>query len=309
MKKFQENINLASLCNYRIGGPARFFFEAKDRDDILWSVKEAKRRGLKIFILGSGTNLLVDDRGFDGLVLKPGFAFIQKNGSDLRVGAGVEMRDLLDCCAVNSLSGLEWAGGLPGTLGGAVRGNAGAFGGETKDSIKEVESFDVVSEKILKRENGDCKFSYRSSVFKEKGGGEIILAATLSLKPGNKEKISEAVNEKIEYRKKRHPLDYPNVGSVFKNVDLRKVPEEIKSAIAPVIKIDPFPVVPAAYLISESSLKGVSFGGAMISPKHPNFIVNSLGAKSSDVKTLITLVKQKVKNKFKIDLEEEVQIV
>jgi UDP-N-acetylmuramate dehydrogenase len=204
------------------------------------------------------------------------------------------------------LSGLEWAGGLPGTLGGAIRGNAGCFKGEIKDVISAVESFDTETGKMITRNNADCGFAYRTSVFKQGGGKEIILSAVLALKPGDALEIAKAIQEKIDYRVRRHPMDSPSIGSIFKNVDLKKVPEEMRARFASVVKQDPFPVIPTAHLISEAGLKGVSFGGAMVSPKHPNFIVNVLEAKASDVKNLIELVKSEVKNKFGIELEEEV---
>jgi UDP-N-acetylmuramate dehydrogenase len=308
MRKFLENINLAEFSNYKIGGPARFFFESGDIEAIKDAVLEAKKRKLKLFILGGGTNLLISDRGYDGLVLKPNIDFLSADdGGIVRVGAGVLMQKLLNFAAERGLGGLEWAGGLPGTVGGAIRGNAGAFGGEIKDVVVSVESLDLANLKIVTRSNADCRFAYRSSIFKEQEGKEIILSAVLALKKGcDPKKILHSINEKIEYRRTHHPIYYPNIGSIFKNVDLRKVPKELHGRLSGVIKADPMPVVPAAYLISEAGLKGVSCGGAMISPQHPNFIVNILDAKASDVKKLIKLTKLEVDNKFGIKLEEEI---
>lgn len=336
MVQFQKNVPLSQFSSYKIGGPAKFFFEAKTQEEIKEAVDEARRKNLKIFILGGGTNILISEEGFGGLVLKVGLNFIKTRGASIlgrsmtgvceavefslaseasqavnvvEVGAGVLMSDLLDFCIENGLSGLEWAGGLPGTLGGAIRGNAGAFGGEIKDVAESVKSFDVERGKEIRRDAVQCGFGYRSSIFKEKGGSEIILSAVLRLKEGDPKKIKSAIDEKIEYRKSRHPLEYPNVGSIFKNVDLNKVPIAYIAKFEKVIKTDPFLVVPAAFLISEAGLKGVSFGGAMISPKHPNFIVNTLGATSDEVKNLIALVKGVVRTKFNVELEEEVQII
>jgi UDP-N-acetylmuramate dehydrogenase len=208
---------------------------------------------------------------------------------------------------------LEWAGGLPGTLGGAIRGNAGAFGGEIKDVVCEVLSLDIDSfnSKKIKRKKEDCGFSYRNSVFKENSSlginpKEIIIEAVLDLKKGDKKKIRDVVAKNIAYREERQPLEHPNIGSVFKNVSCQKIKKSSLEKFRAVVKTDPFPVVPAAHLISEAGLKGISFGGAMISPKHPNFIGNALGASSGDVKKLIELVKSEIKNKFEINLEEEI---
>ena len=319
---FKENIPIIEFTSYKIGGPARYFFEARNLDELGDALREARTRNLEIFILGGGTNLLMSDKGFDGLILKPKFGGVEIFGNKVRAGAGVLMSELLEFSILHGLSGFEWAGGLPGTVGGAVRGNAGAFGGEMKDVVTNVRSFGIETHQEIEREASACDFGYRSSVFKKREGKEIILSAMFALKNGDKEVIRKAIQEKINYRRERHPLEYPNIGSIFKNVPISQMNADVtrinadtisvnlrsnlrKSAVMPV-KIDPVPVVPAAYLISEARLKGVSFGGAMISPKQPNFIVNVLQAKASDVKTLIQLVKNEVETKFGITLEEEI---
>jgi UDP-N-acetylmuramate dehydrogenase len=231
-----------------------------------------------------------------------------RDGERIRVGAGVLMSDLLSFAAKNGLAGLEWAGGLPGTVGGAIRGNAGAFGSETKDSVLEVTSINIHKKdlELVKRSNKECVFGYRDSYFKKHDGQEIIVDAIFSLQSGEPAAITQAMMDKINYRKTRHPMEYPNIGSIFKNVDLKIITKKKQEDFLHVVKSDPFPVVPTAYLITEAGLKGVSFGGAMISPKHPNFIVNSLNASSDDVKHLIKLVKSTIKKKFDIELEEEI---
>ncbi|HUC01974.1 MAG TPA: UDP-N-acetylmuramate dehydrogenase [Candidatus Paceibacterota bacterium] len=323
MPKFKENILLSQFSHYKIGGPARFFFEAKTEKDVRWAVREARARKLKVFVLAGGTNLLIGDEGFAGLVLHPAMGAVTAKGNTIRAGAGASMADLLTRATARSLSGLEWAGGLPGTVGGAVRGNAGCFGGEIKDSIASVRSLDVRTGTIITRAGRACAFAYRDSIFKKKNGAEIILSVTLRLKKGNKKEIARVIKERIAYRKSRHPLDYPNIGSIFKNVPLavvhKKGSEKYKKALRESalafrgsqfsVKEDPFPVIFAAKLISETGLRGVSAGGAMISPKHTNFIVNVLAARSDEVKALMVLAKAKVKGKFGIALEEEVQLL
>ena len=309
MIMFAEKIKLNHYSNYKIGGPASYFFEAKNIKDIVGAVEKWRSmNGKQIFILGGGTNLLINDKGFSGLVLKPSIDILEKDDDKIRVGAGVLMSDLLNFAAKNGLAGLEWAGGLPGTVGGAIRGNAGAFGGETKDSVLEVASVDISSResKLVKRNNKECKFGYRDSFFKKNDGKEIIVEAIFSFQKGEPAAITQAIMEKVNYRKTRHPMEYPNIGSIFKNVDLKTIAKNKQEFFLHVVKSDPFPVVPTAYLITEAGLKGVSFGGAMISPKHPNFIVNSLNASSDDVRHLIKLVKVTVKKKFGIQLEEEI---
>lgn len=308
---FQENIPLKHHSNYKIGGSAKYFFEAKNAEEIIKAAEYARKIKTRIFVLGGGTNILFHDNGFDGLILKPNIQFIDKikSAAFLRVGAGVSLGKIIEESAERGLSGLEWAAGIPGTIGGAVRGNAGAFGGEIKDVIKEVTSLDISGSrpKIIKRNNQDCEFNYRSSIFKEQP--EIIIEASLILKKGDRKSIETAIKQNINYRKERQPMEYPSLGSTFKNVDIRKIAKKQYKSFESIIKTDPFPVIPAAYLISEAGLKGVSCGGAMISPKHPNFIVNVMEAASNDVKNLIALSKNKVYNKFKIKLEEEIEIL
>ena len=326
MIKIKENVPLSEWSSYRIGGPASYFFDAKDPEEIKEALEWAKKEKQPVFILGGGTNLLIDDKGFGGLVLKPSLNFIEAHSEEIEVGAGVKMHDLLNFTIKKGLSGLEWAGGLPGTFGGALRGNAGAFKGEIKDIVRSVKGFDTETLKEVKRSQRECRFGYRSSIFKDKNGAEIILGATLRLKKGNQKEIQKAVQEKIDYRLARHPMEYPNIGSIFKNVDVAQINADIArinadtisvnprgnqriSAFTAPVKVDPFPVVPTAYLISEAGLKGVTYGGAMVSPKHPNFIVNVLNAQAGEVRSLIELVKSEVKKKFEIELEEEVQLV
>lgn len=307
--KIQENVSLAEHSNYRIGGPARFFCEAANEEDIRGAVMFAREQRVPLFVMGGGTNLLIADDGFKGLVLKPTVMQLGVDGQTMTVGAGMMVSDMLKFTIEHSLSGLEWAGGLPGTVGGAIRGNAGAFRGEIKDRIISVESFDVETLETTRRGNAECKFGYRSSIFKEKNGREIILRATLNTDKGDAQKIAAGIQEKINYRLERHPMEYPNIGSTFKNVDLELVPKIWRDSFAKVIKVDPFPVVPTAFLISEAGLRGTQHGGAMVSPKHPNFIVNLGGATAADVKFLIATVKEKVFEKYAIRLEEEIQLV
>lgn len=303
----ERNVSLKKLSSFRIGGDAEFFLKPKDISEVSEGILEARQRGLPIFVLGGSTNILWPDDGFEGLIIKPASEKFEAQGNEVIVGAGILMSEILPVVLSRGLSGLEWAGGLPGTLGGAIRGNAGAFGGETKDSIKEVVSFDMDSLEVMKRDNVSCSFGYRTSIFKTKGN-EIILEATLSLTPGDGEAIRKVAQDRVNYRRERHPMEHPNVGSVFKNVPIANLKDLDLERFEKVIKQDPFPIIPTAFLIAETGLKGVSCGGAMISPKHPNFIVNVLDAKAQDVKDLIDLVKTEVHSKFNIELEEEILI-
>lgn len=303
--EFQKNILLKNYSNYNIGGPAKLFVEIGSVEELKEALSQAS--GEKVFVLGGGTNVLIGDKGFDGLVLYNKIEGINKEGECLRVGSGVLMKDLLEYCIENSLSGLEWAGGLPGTIGGAVRGNAGAFKGEIKDSIVGVESLDMKTLVEKYRGNDECKFGYRDSVFKTGDGlNEFITHVFLQLIPGEQNEIREKILQKIDYRNNRHPMNYPNLGSTFKNIPLDSLSYPLQKEFTPIIKTDPFPIVPTTKLLALAGLKGRRVGDAMISDKHPNFIVNLGNAASSDVKTLVEIGKQTIKEKYGIPLEEEI---
>ena len=322
MKKFKENVLLAKFTNYKIGGPARFFFEAKTVTDIAWAIKEAERRRMPCFILGGGTNLLIGDVGWGGLVLRITIGGIATKGTALTAGAGITMEKLTAFAARESLAGLDWAGGLPGTLGGAIRGNAGCFGGEIKDTVKSVRSFNIKTMRLITRNVAQCRFDYRTSIFK-KNPSEIILGATFRMKKGIEKEISATLRKEKAWRKAHHPLEYPSAGSVFKNVPLshifRPQSASYRDAVKNLavryhgssfsVKTDPVPVIAAAKLIGESSLGGIRHGGALISPKHTNFIVNTGTATAGDILFLINLVQKTVYRKFGIRLEPEIQIV
>lgn len=314
----RQNVILAPFTNYKIGGPARYFLEFNDENDLIaglneWqeAAKTEKIKTEKIFILGSGTNLLFSDKGFDGLVMRNTMNLINKlSDNRLEVGSAVTFQELNDYCIRHSLSGLEWSGGLPGTLGGAVFGNAGAFGGETKDNIITVQSYKVQSYKVIERSNAECEFEYRNSIFKAKlRNEEIILSAVLQFSKGDKEKICQSVQEKIDYRESRQPLQYPSAGSTFKNIDLKYCSKELIKLCETEIKSDPFPVIPIAFLIYKAGLAGKKIGDVMISPQHPNFFINLGDGTANDVQKLIALTQKTIHEKFGVTPEPEIRII
>ncbi|MDD5710655.1 MAG: UDP-N-acetylmuramate dehydrogenase [Candidatus Colwellbacteria bacterium] len=307
--QFEENVPLAAYSNLKIGGPARYFKVIRNKKELIESLYLAEEMDLRVFVLGGGTNILWSDRGYDGLVLKPEMDFIVRNGNELTVGAAVPMKDIVGFSVKAGLAGLDWAGGLPGTLGGAIFGNAGCFGGEMKDSVAEVESVDLKSAESKRRNNQECGFGYRDSVFKSGGISEIIVQATLRLEEGNADDLTRRVADEEKYREEHQPLDKPNIGSFFKNVRVEGLPRVQVDPYRHTLKTDPFPVIPAAYLINEAGLKGAACGGAVVSSKHPNFLVNNGGATTADFIALIEQVKKEVKSRTGIELEEEVRVI
>ncbi|MBZ9578630.1 UDP-N-acetylmuramate dehydrogenase [Patescibacteria group bacterium] len=280
----KRNVLLKNYTTFKIGGKAKYFFVAKTKKEIISAVSAAKKYNLPFFILGEGSNILVSDEGYKGLVIKIKNQKSKIENQRIYTEAGALLGQLVNFAFKNNLAGLEWAIGIPGTVGGAISGNCGAFGRSMADIVKEVEVFDVAESRIKNYELKDCKFSYRDSVFKKKKN-LIILSAELQLKKGDKEKIKNRVKEFLEYRKETQPLNFSSVGSIFKNT---------KKFFA-------------AELIEKCGLKGKAIGNIKISDRHANFIVNSGNGKAKDVIKLIKLIKQKVKNKFGIKLEEEIQ--
>ncbi len=321
MLNIQQNIPLSKYTTFRIGGPAKFFVEVKNEEELIEALKYAKENGLEFFILGGGSNVLVSDKGFDGLIIKfkvQNSKFkvtVQNSKFYLECWAGDNFPDLVKYTSENRLTGLEWAVGLPATVGGAIRGNAGAFGSCMKDAIESVKVVDTSklmqnanikmqndNAKIIK--NSDCKFGYRNSIFKE-NSNLIILSVTLKLRLGDKEKIQNKVKEIIEKRMLNHPREN-SAGSFFKNpiVENKKLAEEFEADCGIICKDGK---LPAGWLIVQAGLKGKKIGGAMVSKEHANFIVNTGAATAEDVIILASFIKQQVRDKFGIELEEEVQ--
>ncbi|MBI2123904.1 MAG: UDP-N-acetylmuramate dehydrogenase [Candidatus Wildermuthbacteria bacterium] len=302
----KNNVPLAPYTTFKIGGKAKYFFTARTAKSVIQAVGTAKKLRIPFFILGGGSNLVVADRGFPGLVIHIQAKKYRIEGTKLFCEAGVPMATLVKETGKKGFSGLEWAGGLPGSVGGAIRGNAGAFGGETKDFILWVIALDENGKERLFSKK-ECKFSYRSSLFK--GKGLVILSAAFALRKGNKRTIQATAKDHISYRKAKHPLEYPNAGSVFKNCDLKKFSLALQKKLQPAVKTDPFPVVPTAYLNDQAGLKGMRQNTIQVSIKHPNYMVNLGQGKAKDVMLLVQKVKKIIKKKFGVELEQEIEFV
>jgi len=280
--QFQRNILLKNHTTFKIGGRAKYFFTAKNKTGLIKAVTEAKKLNLPFFVLGGGSNLLVSDKGYPSLVIQTKNQKIKVKNNVILAEAGVSLSRLVGLAFKNSLTGLAWAAGIPGTVGGAIFGNAGAFGESMKDIIKEVEVFDAKKNKLRKLKNKNCQFSYRSSIFK-KNPNLIILACHVILGAGDRQEIKQKMQEHLNYRYERHPKE-PSAGSIFKNPKGSSARE----------------------LIDICGLKGKKIGGAQISKIHSNFIVNFNKASSQDALKLINLIKKEVNKKFKIKLKEEI---
>jgi len=315
-KKFKKNVLLRDYATFKIGGPAKYFFEAKTEEDLIEAIKFVYQKKLSFFILGSGSNLLISDEGYEGLIIKIQMSNIKcqikskTQNPKIYAEAGVKLSDLIELSLKNSLTGLEWAAGIPGTVGGAIYGNTGAFNNSISDIIKKVTILEIGSRKIRIRsfKKEDCKFDYRGSIFK-KNKKLIILSCILELKKGNKKEIRKKIKERADYRIKNHPLNFLSAGCIFKNQRAKSKNQNLLKRYSELKEFNKKEQIPAAWLIEKCGLKGRKIGGAQVSKKHANFIVNLGKASSNDIIKLINLVKKKVKEKFDIKLEEEIQIL
>lgn len=308
MLQIQENIILAPFTTFKIGGPARYFVKVETVEELQEALVTAREKEWPIFVLAGGSNLIISSQGFVGLVIQIVIESHQIDGHKISAGAATMMSTLVDETVAAGLAGLEWAGGLPGTFGGAIRGNAGAFGGEMKDNIESVTTVNHHSGALTNWTNADCQFEYRGSVFKSQPH-EVIIEATLALKPGDSHALRQTADSRIQYRQEKHPLEYPNSGSIFKNTPVEKVPAEILPHFQDSIKTDPFPVVPTAKIIADAQLSGLQVGQVQVSTKHTNYIVNLGGGTGEEIVELIEKVRAAVREKFGIELEVEPELV
>jgi len=308
MDNIQKNINLAKFTTFKIGGAAKFFIEVKTKEDLLSAFSWAKEKKEKVFILAGGSNVLINDKGVNGLVIKMANTEIAVHGERLVCESGIGLSRAVSLTMSNSLSGLEWATGIPqATIGGAVWGNAGAFGFSTSELVETVDVFNIKKAKFEILSRKDCEFSYRESKFK-KDSNYLIWRAVLKLRPGRQAEIKKMINNNMEFRAKKQPK-LPSAGSVFKNLkfdDLKLANLKLASLAEQegVVKNN---MIGAAWLIDMVGLKGKTIGGAKVSLEHANFIINTSGATAEDVVTLISYIKQQIRNRFKVQLQEEVQ--
>ncbi len=286
---FEKNVSLKEYTTFKVGGPAKYFFAAKNKDELVRALELAKQKKLEVFVFGGGSNLLISDKGFKGLVIKIGISGTEFLDNKVIVGAGTSLSKFANAAGKNGFTGFGWAIGIPqATVGGAVYGNAQAFGFRISDNIESIEVLDKKTLKLKTLSKEQCRFSLKNSAFK-KNKNLIVLSIVFDLKKGNEAEIKENVAKFLKHRKQSHPLNFPSAGSVFVN------PEKKGQ------------VTPAGFLIEKAGLKGKKIGNAQISEKHANFIINLGGAKAKDILALMRLAQKKVKENSKINLETEIQ--
>ena len=279
--KVLQDENLSKHCTMRVGGNAKYYIEPIDSEQFVEIVKNCIKYKIKYFVLGNGSNVIFRDNGFNGIVIcTKKLQDIKTKNNMIIADCGTNLYVFNKFAQENGLGGSDWSYGIPGTIGGAVCMNAGAYGGQMQDIVLKVKVFDGKKTKILY--NNELQMGYRDSIIKREK--YIVLKVWLKLKKDDKQKIKAKQIEYLNRRRLSQPLETYNSGSIFKKVN----------------------DISAGKIIDNLGLKGVKINGAQISKLHANFIINLGSAKSNDIENLIELIKQKVKDKLSISLEEEV---
>lgn len=282
----EREVSMKNYTSFKVGGPAELFLSPEDAGQTAKLVRFCEKEEIPVFVLGKGSNLLVSDRGIKGAVIytgkQCGISLVNEN--TVRAQSGASLAQLCTFALENSLSGLEFAYGIPGTVGGAVFMNAGAYGGEMKDVLlnSEYVSTDGTSGEL---DNEAMELSYRHSAYEN--SNLVITAASVRLAPADRNEIKSTMNDILARRKEKQPLEYPSAGSTFKRPEGNF----------------------AGALIEQCGLKGVSVGGAQVSEKHAGFIINRGGATAADILSLIKHVQARVKAQTGVLLETEIRLI
>lgn len=279
--------DMKEFTSFKAGGSARVMIQPASAEEVIKAISICRQEDVPYLVIGNGTNLLVRDEGYEGVVIRMGKEFadvMAEPENRIRAQAGALLSVVSRIAMENSLSGLAFAGGIPGSVGGGTLMNAGAYGGELKDVIQEV-TYLTRDGKLRCIQGKDAAFSYRHSIFEKEQG--IVLQTLFQLTPGDKEEIAKAMREFSERRNAKQPVHLPSAGSTFKRPEGHF----------------------AGQLIEEAGLKGTTVGGASVSQMHAGFIVNEDGASAQDIIDLIKLVQYTVFDKFDVMLEPEVRII
>lgn len=285
--KVETNVSMADYTSFRAGGCARYLAFPEDEAALIAVMREVQEAGVPYYVTGNGSNILVRDGGFPGVIIKiaDGFSEIRTDGEMIVAGAGALLSTIAKEAARQSLTGLEFASGIPGSLGGAVYMNAGAYDGEMKNVLETVRLLDPKTGAIREAKVEELELGYRYSKLYETG--EIILGAVIRLQTGDPDEIRSRIRDFTERRTTKQPLVYPSAGSFFKR------PQGYY----------------AGKLVQDARLKGLTVGGAQVSTLHSGFVINIGGATAADIISLMHLVQARVKEQFGVDLEPEVRII
>lgn len=287
---FEENVDGKKLCSFRVGGNVRVVAKPKNADELEGLYAYLSENNIKNILLGRGSNVVISDNGYDGVVVS--LSELSRVDFDVTdehcivAGAGASMLKLANFAQQNGLTGLEFAHGIPGSVGGGVYMNAGAYGGEICQVLKSCLIFDKSQGMLFLVDADECDFSYRHSIFMD-NKDLLVLFATFELKEGDSDAIKSKMDELKSSRVSKQPLEYPSAGSTFKRPEGHF----------------------AGKLIEDAELKGYSIGGAQVSEKHAGFVINKGGATAEDIKNLVAHIQKTVKEKFDVSLECEIEFV
>ncbi|OGY10036.1 MAG: UDP-N-acetylenolpyruvoylglucosamine reductase [Candidatus Blackburnbacteria bacterium RIFCSPHIGHO2_01_FULL_44_64] len=302
MIKLQHNIPLASFTTLGIGGPARYFIEASSEEELKKAVEKAHELKVVYMILAGGSNLLISDEGYDGMVIKLSLQGIERIEEKTRVKPGTRLQELVDYANENGLGGVEKLIGIPGTVGGAVFGNAGAYGQTISDKITRVRIYNGVIDYWLSQK--ECNFTYRDSGLKAQSG-LIILEAEFNFDKVDSRTLQSTSEELLVKRLQKYPPGIKCPGSFFKNLLAQDLPEEFASKIP----VDYYGKMPAGYFLDLAGAKGDRIGNTSVASYHANLFINEGNGKAKDFFGLARKWRDKVKEKFGITLEPEVQLI
>jgi UDP-N-acetylmuramate dehydrogenase len=307
--EFKSNILLAHYTTFKIGGPAKLFAEVADASELSLGYERAASEQLPVYIMSGGSNILFSDNGFPGLVMRltdGGLRILDKGR--VSAGAGKNLLEVVLAACNGGLSGMEKLAGIPGSVGGAVRGNAGAFGSEMADCVVSVKALNRKTGMVKEYNKNECQFGYRMSHFK-KHSELIILSVELQLRNESDSKVLLSVAAETQNeREAKHPQDVFCAGSFFVNptVTDERLREEFRHDSGKEPKDER---LPAGWVIDQVGLRGRTIGNAKVSELHPNYIINTGGATAEEVLTLVSIVKQRVRDELNVQLQEEVQMV
>lgn len=304
-KNIELNKSLKELTTFKVGGNAKYFLESSDINELQSCIRYCNKNNIDFLVLGWGSNVLISDSGFNGLIIKIKNNDIKLENNIFYVGAGTMLNSFLQFSLDSGYVGAEFLAGIPGTIGGAIYGNAGVYNTNICDIVESVLCVSNNGE-IQEIEKQDCKFDYRNSIFKQ--NKYIIFSAKIILTTGDVESARTIIEKNITERNSKQPLEYPSAGSFFKNVKLN---EEIRNNFKD-LDISIFEksgIIPAGFLIERVGLKGLGFGGASVSEKHANFLINYKDATAGDIYNLSKKIEDIVFEKYKIKLEPEVQFI
>lgn len=299
-----QQVPLSSYTRFAIGGPAAVFAEAADEDAFSEAIRVVRQGASPFVVVGSGTNLIVSDAGFPGVVLRFTNSEIHAEGSQVHAAAGAVLQDLVDFTVARGLAGIHTMTGIPGWVGAAVYGNAGAYGRSIAQSVREVRFFD--GDRIRSFDNTHCEFRYRDSVFKHNKGW-IVFSVLLELEPGDATALTKQATDILTVRNRKYPPSMKCAGSIFKNLLLSELPEAVRTQVPERVIIEG--KVPAAWFLEQIGAKGMVNGDIRVADYHANLIYNEGNGTAAQLRAVIGTLKERVFERFAFDMEEEVQYV